>query len=90
MNLAFICFAVFLGAINLAACRNVYNQAGTSQMGVPARTSQMSPPLSTSYQQAQPNGQQTTYVQETVVTKTISNPVMPQQAAYNTYNPTFR
>lgn len=75
----------------LASCKFVNNQ-GNYQMGVPTGQTQTFT-QSSSYQQ--PNGQQTTYVKETVqqpsgitkivVKETVSQPVNNQQSSYSSY-----
>ena len=88
MNLILLTFIAFSSAINLAICRE-YKQAGVNQMGNQFGTNQMAGSTYTqtsTYQQAH-NGQQTSFVQETVeqqpsgktvMTKTWSPSVMNQ------------
>lgn len=97
MNSVLFFFAACV--INLAYCQYGYQAAGNqmvvpNQMVAPNQMNALAYSQTTTYQQ-QPNGQQTTYVQETiqqpsgasktVLTKTVSQPVMTQPTAYNNY-----
>lgn len=97
MNSVLLGLVVLSGAINLSS-QYGYNKNGVNQMRLPAGANQNADSTysqTTTYQQ-QPNGQQTSYVQETVqqqqqpsgatktvVTKTITQPGMTQPTSYN-------